>query len=344
MDLVPARLLPWFALRRRDLPWRAGHGAWGIWVSEIMLQQTRVEVVVPFFERFLERFPTIESLAQSDIEEVLQFWAGLGYYRRARMLHAAAKRVHDDLQGVIPTDLDGLLALPGVGPYTAAAIGSLAFGLHAPVVDGNVKRVVARVCALHLASDDRALHRESESVGTRWMSLLPRNEAPGALNEAVMELGATVCTPKLPKCTECPLAEGYLALVNGDVLRYPRAKKAKAFVEMALFFFVLKQGDAYLLSKRRNGWNIGLYEPPCVPEEEHESLDAAWHSLSLGSAKLKVLGGSIRHAITHHKISAQVIEVTEWQLPSDLPAFAFALPGDVPLTGLARKVVKHASK
>ena len=276
-----------------------------------MLQQTRVEAVVPFFERFMERFPTIEDLASVDVDEVLQYWAGLGYYRRARMLHAGARVVvaQRGAKGTaenavgearIPSDLDGLLALPGVGPYTAAAIGSLAFGLRVPVVDGNVKRVVARVCALPLAADGRALHRECEGVGGRWMEVLRQNEAPGALNEAVMELGATVCTPRAPRCEACPLASGCQALAAGNVLAFPKPIKQKAFIDLNLTFFVAEHDGEFLLSARKSGWNVGLYEPPCVVTNEHGSVADAWLSLSLGAAKLIPLVGGVRHTITLH--------------------------------------------
>src|SRR5438045_2904526 len=187
------RLLSWFATARRDLPWRKEpRDPYRVWVSEVMLQQTRVEVVIPYYHRFLRRFPTLASLAAAPLDEVLALWSGLGYYARARNLHRAAQACG----GRLPETADGLRALPGFGPYTAAAVASLAFGEDVALVDGNVARVLSRLFAIR--EDARARAWE---IAAR---LLPRGRA-GAFNEALMELGATVCTPRTPDCPRCPL-------------------------------------------------------------------------------------------------------------------------------------------
>jgi len=188
-------LLAWYREAGRDLPWRRTTDPYAIWVSEIMLQQTRVAAVIPFYERFLARFPDVGALARARESTVLSLWSGLGYYRRARMLHAAAKLVARD---GMPTDGASLRELPGVGDYTSAAIASIAFDECAPVVDGNVERVVAR----HGAADIT----KAEARG--WMAARIPDDAPGDFNQAVMELGATICTPRSPKCGQCPIAPG----------------------------------------------------------------------------------------------------------------------------------------
>ena len=196
-DAVRRRLLAWYATTRRDLPWRRTADPYRIWLSEAMLQQTRVETVIPYYERFLSRFPTPRALACADEQDVLRAWAGLGYYARARNLKRAAELIVRDHDGRIPSEPDALSSLPGVGRYTVGAITSIAFGKRAPVVDGNVSRVLSRLEAVR-------------APASAWLwdlagRLVPP-DAPGDFNQAVMELGATVCTPRAPSCPRCPLA------------------------------------------------------------------------------------------------------------------------------------------
>jgi A/G-specific adenine glycosylase len=213
-------LLAWYRAQRRDLPWRRTRDPYAIWVSEIMLQQTRVETVIPFYQRFLERFPTVDALADAHDEDVLAAWSGLGYYRRARGLHAAAAIVAREHAGVLPMDSERLRALPGIGEYTAAAIASIAFGHEAAAVDGNVVRVIARIHGLRGGRDSARLKREV----THLAAALARGPAPGDWTQALMELGAVVCLPR-PKCDQCPVARSCDAHRSGDASRYPEPAK-----------------------------------------------------------------------------------------------------------------------
>lgn len=345
MTSPSAALRSWFATRQRDLPWRAMDGRglrdpYRTWISEIMLQQTRVEAVVPYYLTFLEQFPDVFALAAASEEEVLQRWAGLGYYRRARFLHAAAQLVAGEWNGEFPPTAEALRAMPGVGIYTSSAIASLAFGEAVPVVDGNVKRVMARWAGLELAADDAVLEKASRALGAAWMTNLPASDlrAPGELNEGLMELGATVCLPRNADCGACPLASGCVALASGRVEELPFAKKAKNWVDLEMVFLVHRVGVRVGLAKREAGWSPGLYEPPsaiceatgtAAPEHQTTATTlAAQQQADLGSYQ-----GLVRHTITHHRIRAHVYTAA---MPANT---ALEDPADVPLTGLARKVL-----
>ena len=205
-------LLAWYRAHRRDLPWRRTRDPYAIWISEAMLQQTRVETVIPYWERFLARFPDVEALATADADDVIACWAGLGYYSRARNLHRAAQIVVERHAGRLPADVELLRELPGVGRYTAGAVASIAFDRPAPIVDGNVARVLARLFGIAADVRSRAvqerLWREAEE--------LARGEDPGALNQALMELGAMVCTPRAPRCADCPWSRRCAAFAHGS--------------------------------------------------------------------------------------------------------------------------------
>jgi A/G-specific adenine glycosylase len=238
-------LLEWFHKFQRDLPWRRNKDPYRIWLSEIMLQQTRVAAVIPFYERFLEHFPTIRALAAAPEAEVLRLWAGLGYYSRARNLQSAAKEIVAKHGGEFPRSAEHTLALPGIGSYTAAAILSIAFGERHAVLDGNVARVTARLGAVH--GDLRE--------GARWQALqaaadaLLAPDAPRDWNQAMMELGAMICTPKSPQCLLCPVAEFCRARQLGltEVIPEKRKKRATEEVELAAAVFIDKQGRTLLL-------------------------------------------------------------------------------------------------
>jgi A/G-specific adenine glycosylase len=210
-------LLDWYRANRRDLPWRATRDPYAIWISEAMLQQTRVETAIPYYERFLARFPDLQTLADADSDDVLGVWAGLGYYSRARNLHAAARIVVDEHAGELPDDAEALRSLPGVGRYTAGAVASIAFDRPEPVVDGNVSRVFARLRGIR---DDV---RKAATVRRLWeeAAALVRGPHPGDLNQALMELGARVCTPRAPRCPVCPVAHHCEAQRGGDAEALP---------------------------------------------------------------------------------------------------------------------------
>ena len=258
MDTAARRaLLRWYRRHKRDLPWRRTTDPYAIWVSEVMLQQTRVDVATSYYERWMARFPTVASLAAASEEEVLQSWSGLGYYSRARNLHKAAKAVVDDHGGNVPGTFDGLRALPGVGSYTAGAIASIAFGKAVPAVDGNVVRVACRIAGIRDPSKPAA-RRRIEAVAASWV---PARGA-GDWNQAVMELGATVCTPKAPRCESCPVANACEARRLGIAQRIPVARRrTKPKVERMHFAAVVESGKI-LLVRNPPGLLGGLWSLP----------------------------------------------------------------------------------
>jgi A/G-specific adenine glycosylase len=303
-------LLTWFDRHRRDLPWRRTSDPYRIWLSEVMLQQTRVETVLPYYERFLLRFPTIEALAAAQVEEVLALWSGLGYYRRARQLHAAARQVADSGEG-FPCTHAGLLALPGVGDYTAAAVGSIAFGIALPVLDGNVERVLSRFLAL--AEDPRSRGGRDRLL-TAGRELLDPGR-PGDSNQAMMELGATLCLPKVPRCLFCPLASGCRAAATGEQELYPLPKRRRETVRVRLVVAVVESPGGILLFRRPEGSALlaGTWELPwveVVPDpgpEDIESDPAAGLAERYGGRwRLDPLVARVRHGITYRDIEVDV--------------------------------------
>jgi A/G-specific adenine glycosylase len=244
------RMLSWFAQRKRDLPWRRTRDPYRIWLSEIMLQQTRVAAVIPYYERFLESFPNVQALARARTDRVLANWVGLGYYSRARNLHRAANDIVSRHAGDFPREYEDALALPGIGRYTAAAVLSIAYGARHAVLDGNVARVIARIGALRGDLRAPAVWRKLEATA---QDLLARN-APGDWNQAMMELGATVCTPKSPRCEECPVEKWCRARKLGIAEELPSARKKRAPVEVTLAAAVLLDpGGRTMLVRQLNG-------------------------------------------------------------------------------------------
>jgi A/G-specific adenine glycosylase len=258
-------LLSWFDRHRRDLPWRRTQDPYRIWVSEIMLQQTRVEAVLPYYERFLARFPSVHELASAPVDDVLALWSGLGYYRRARQLHAAARRIAE--AGEFPRTLDRLLELPGIGAYTAAAVASIAFGVAAPVLDGNVERVMAR--RLALAEDPRRGASRARLLAAAATLLDPSR--PGDSNQALMELGATLCLPRQPRCLLCPLRPGCGAAAAGRPELYPPPRRRRPTEIRLLLVAVVasrENPDRVLLfrrSERLAQAAPGTQPPPGLP-------------------------------------------------------------------------------
>ena len=217
-------VLAWYDTGHRDLPWRHTTDAYRIWVSEIMLQQTRAETVVSYYERFLARYPTVYVLAKSSEEELLKYWEGLGYYSRARSLHKAAKQIVSQHGGRLPASVEALRALPGVGDYTAGAIASIAFGIPAAAVDGNVERVICRYFAIEETVGTPAVRR---MITERVKALIP-HDRPGAFSNAMMEMGATMCTPRNPACLLCPVRESCAGFKQGIAQELPHKPKKKA--------------------------------------------------------------------------------------------------------------------
>ncbi len=336
-------LLGWYRLHRRDLPWRHTADPYRVWLSEVMLQQTTVATARPFYEAFLARFPDLEALAAAPLEDVLARWAGLGYYRRARHLHAAARELVARHGGRFPRDLDAALALPGVGPYTARAVLSIAYGVPEPVVDGNVRRVLARLLLLRGPAwrSERAFHEPAERLLSRG--------SPGEWNQAVMELGATVCTPRAPACADCPLARACLARAAGaqEELpeKKPRARPRAVLVTAAL----VARGGRVLLTRRHDGGAVlaGFWELPQAGLESPTGDPAAELRERLGlHLRLGVLLGQARHAITFRRIRARVHAARlERPLPPGDGRWLWAAPEELaglPLTTLTRKLLAAA--
>lgn len=256
-------LLNWYEINRRILPWRENPVPYYVWISEIMLQQTRVEAVKPYFARFIDRLPDIRSLAEAEEEILLKLWEGLGYYNRARNLQRAARIIVEQYDGQMPADYEKLLALPGIGNYTAGAVASIAYGICVPAVDGNVLRVLARVMA-----DDRDVLKQAvkRSVEELLLKTMPET-APAAFNQALMEIGALVCLPNgEPRCMECPLAAFCLAHMQGNELSYPvkKAKKERRAEERTILLVHENGAEERIVIEKRadSGLLAGLYEFP----------------------------------------------------------------------------------
>jgi A/G-specific adenine glycosylase len=260
------RLLDWYEANRRDLPWRRTRDPYRIWVAEVMLVQTQVDTAIPYYERFLERFPDVQQLAAADLDEALKLWEGLGYYARARNLHKAARAIVADHGGGLPTDRRALQALPGIGEYLAAAIGSIAFDHPTLAVDGNVRRVVARLFDLPSATPGQVRSHAAHLV----------EERPGDVNQALMDLGSAICRPRTTRCAECPLEPGCLARARGTIAKRPerRARRQRPHHDIAVG--IVWRGDEILIAKRPpEGLLGGLWEFPGGKAEPGESLEAA---------------------------------------------------------------------
>ena len=288
-------ILSWYDQGHRDLPWRRTQDPYRIWISEIMLQQTRAETVVSYYERFLARYPTVQDLASAPEEELLKAWEGLGYYSRARSLQKAAKEIVARYGGQLPADLEKLRALPGIGDYTAGAIASIAFGIPAAAVDGNVERVLCRWDAITDEVGTPAVRRQ---IAARAQALVPPDR-PGAFANAMMEMGATMCTPKNPKCLLCPVREGCMGFAQGIAQELPRKAKKKAQrVENRAVLLVFCD-NRVLIVKRQEKLLGGLFVFPDVLEESDPArLCQALEALGIRAAYDEKLGHA-RHVFTH---------------------------------------------
>ena len=308
------------------MPWREKSSGYRTWVSEIMLQQTQVATVIPYFERFLKRFPDIPSLAKAREQEVLALWAGLGYYSRARNLLRAAREVADGLGGEIPKTIKGLMDLPGVGRYTAAAIASIAFGKPHAVLDGNVARVLSRLFALLGELKSAGMQKKLWALAEACLE----NSAPGDWNQAMMELGALVCLPQpeSPRCPSCPLSRFCEARRLGLENSLPRAAARKAPIGLSWTAYLIERAGKVLLWKRSPAERF-LPGHWGLPEARH--LPGA-----LPGERLR----TVRHSITHHKITLRVLQA---QAPNRLPKEARWTPrsklNDALISSLWRKVI-----
>jgi A/G-specific adenine glycosylase len=365
-------LLTWYRAAHRDLPWRRTHDPYAIWVSEIMLQQTQVATVIPYFERFLARFPTVAALAAAPSDEVLQQWAGLGYYSRARNLQLGALAVMERHGGRVPDTVDELLQLPGIGRYTAGAIASIAYGQPAPILDGNVIRVLCRLYALRGDPKRAPLH------GRLWelaASLIPRGEA-GDFNQALMELGATVCAPASPRCDICPVAADCEARRLGLQEALPELTRAPPPTPLRMAAAVVWRGPELLLVKRGappgsqdrtqeapasdegRGWWAGMWQLPSGEVRDGESTAAAASRLARETVGLEVIPGAIagivRHGVTRFKITLegrhclpddrapQALACADWAWTTPDDTDRFALPA--PQRRLVEQIRRQAAR
>jgi A/G-specific adenine glycosylase len=347
---IATALEAWFRIAERALPWRRDRSPYRVWLSEIMLQQTQVSVVVDYFERFVARFPSVHDLARADQDLVLSMWSGLGYYARGRNLHRAARVVALERGGSFPTTVDELMTLPGVGPYTAAAIAAFAFDGESVLVDGNVARVVSRLFDLDLPVDTTA----GKGVVRAHASLLVENAAhPPRHNEAMMELGALVCTPRSPACSACPLEKNCRARALGTVDRRPQKSPKRARTAIDLVAAVVTSDDAVLLERRPNaGLFGGTYAPPfeerVASMRERDQLHglvealAVTPSLTLPRGRLSP-PAVVERTLTHRQVSVRVhrFALQNFAAREPLVVVRFVDLADIGMSTAARAVL-HA--
>ncbi|MCU0465750.1 MAG: A/G-specific adenine glycosylase [Anaerolineae bacterium] len=306
-----AALLAWYDRAAADLPWRSSDpDPYTVWLSEIMLQQTQVATVIPYFHRFLAAFPTVRALADAPLDDVLKAWEGLGYYSRARNLHRAALVVAYDMGGQFPDTVEGLLALPGVGRYTAGAIASIAFGRRAPLVDGNVYRVFSRLMDEDGDVSTPAVQARMWAWAEDWVPA----DRPGDYNQALMELGRTVCTPKNPRCRDCPLNGLCRAFAAGTQAERPVKKKAGKKPHYEVAAGVVRGADGRLLIAQRplEGLLGGLWEFPGGKQEPDETLTECLQRELLEELGIEVEVGEelcvVKHAFTHFSITLHAFD------------------------------------
>ena len=348
MDPVARSLLDWYDAHRRALPWRDTVSPYRTWISEVMLQQTRVDTVIPYFERFMARFPTVQDLAAAPLDDVLSLWSGLGYYSRARNMHRAAQQIVSTHGGQFPTTLEQVRALPGVGEYMAGAIGSIALGLDVAAVDGNLHRVLAR---LHASRGSR------QDMWALAAQHLPSGRA-GDYNQALMDLGSGTCTPRSPSCARCPLRTHCAAHAAGAVGDYPVKEAKRAAPERAAVGGILWRGGRLLLVRRpAEGLYGGLYDLPGQLLEAGQAPEAGLaqilrERLGLPGARVGAALGSVQHILTHMRLTLHLLAIEapadaslrlahytdhRWVLPDQPDA-----DGDVGLSTLARKALAVA--
>jgi len=312
------RLTKWFSAHQRDLPWRGTTDPYAVWVSEVMLQQTRVETVQRYWDAFLRRFPTVERLASAQQSEVLEAWSGLGYYRRARLLHRGAQHVVQELQGELPRRAEELLTVPGIGRYTAGALASIAFDEPAPAVDGNVARVMSRIDAVQdVAQQPAAAARHWPRVAAIVAAGRPR-----VLTQALMELGATVCTPRSPTCLTCPVRTLCRAHALGiaDTIPAPK-KRAKSPVDSLWAVAVTWRGKLGLVQRPDEGLLASMWCLPLVPREQLVTPTAEHLTELLGVpvSRAAATPDPVRHVFTHRVWEMQPVAVTVTRKPKGLP-------------------------
>ena len=289
-----AQVLDWYdKYGRKTLPWQINKTPYKVWLSEVMLQQTQVATVIPYFERFMERFPTVTDLANAPLDEVLHLWTGLGYYARARNLHKAAQQVATVHQGQFPETFDEVAALPGVGRSTAGAILSLSLGKHFPILDGNVKRVLARCYAVEGWPGKKEVEKQLWAISEK----VTPAEGVSRFNQAMMDLGAMVCTRSKPKCSLCPLENSCIASANQSWAQYPGKKPKQTIPERTGYFLLMQhEGNVFLQQRPASGLWGGLY---CFPQFETEVTLREWLGARQISANALIQLTAFRHTFSH---------------------------------------------
>jgi A/G-specific adenine glycosylase len=343
-DAIRSALLAWFRRNARSLPWRKRRDPYAIWVSEVMLQQTQVATVIPCYERFLEAFPTVANLARAPLERVLQLWSGLGYYRRARYLHQAAKELVRSFAGAFPLDYKQIRSLPGVGEYTARAVLSIAFGLPYTLLDGNVARVLSRLVALRGNLHQPGFRRVVEAQLERLLS----HRSPGDFNQSLMELGQILCLPRAPRCADCPLRSWCLGYKSGRPQLYPQPRPRRAAESHYLAAAILQRGPRVAMVR---GLGDGLLDdlwnfPSAFGPSRAEALVSLRNKLAgFGSLSL-TLGDSIaevHHGITYRSIHvhAYPAEISNPPRKRGLRWFPISSLRQAAISQLARKIAQQ---
>lgn len=315
---IRRRVLEWYDAGRRELPWRQRRDVYRTWVSEVMLQQTRADQAAPYFKRFVERFPDLESLSKADLDSVLHAWEGLGYYARARNLHTAAGIV---AEAGFPRDYAGWRLLPGVGDYTAASVSSIIHGEARAAVDGNVSRVASRLFAIDHPKGTRPFARAVAG----YAEALLATDRPGDFNEAMMDLGATVCKPRQPRCHDCPVFDHCLAVAAGKQADYPRRTPRRATPHVVEAAAILADVDGRLFMRRRppGGLLGGLWEFPSILVHENtepkHALQSYLAELTAGSVAVGALLATIDHAYSHFRVTIRAYACQPRRGPPALP-------------------------
>ncbi len=304
-ERIQEALLAWYRKHARDLPWRRTRDPYAIWLSEVMLQQTRVDTVIPYFDRFLDELPTVEALADASEEKVISLWSGLGYYRRARMLHEGAKAI---AKRPFPKTATALQEVRGIGRYTAGAVASIAFGEPAPLVDGNVARVLARLFGIE---DDLRKPKGMERIWSIAGTIVAM-EDPGSWNQALMELGATVCTPRAPRCLLCPLSKECKARKSGREQELPvmSAKRPPVLQRRVAIALSADNGDVALVRRAASGIFAGMWEIPSIELANGEAHEAAAQRLGRfigATCSGMAVRGEVVHVLTHRRLEVTVI-------------------------------------
>lgn len=337
-------LISWYSRNKRKMPWRSHPSPYSVWLSEIILQQTRVEQGTPYFERFILNYPDVQTLASAPESDVLKLWQGLGYYSRARNLHAAARQVVNDFDGVFPKSYSKLLKLKGVGSYSAAAIASICYNEPVAVVDGNVYRFLGRFLGIATPIDTAAGKRE---FNNRANELMDRSR-PGDFNQAMMEFGSLVCTPRNPKCNECPFSESCVAFKSDATTDFPvKSKKTKSEALHIHYFVIRHEGGIYLQQRSANGIWGNMYEFPSVsdsqPVSENKVAEAA-AAYGLSESDKHYQSPPVKHLLSHRKLTIHFLEFQPKNYSPQAQMKLVRQPAELDQLALPKPIERHIAE